>query len=319
MNEKDNLLAFLLNSMGGIFYSLKVEVERVVFLDFECSSDQLSRFTPDSLLQGLFKVDSVDELRKVLEDGQQGGFYEEKIPFQGLDLVHRFSVKNFKGTYYLTGSVLECQERSSDFGGDLSQTMYESLIDNQRELICRINSDYVVTFMNSAFREYYDLNDNSKELNFFDNIAEEYHGIVEMMISFAASSGSSQVEEHEVIINGKRIWQSWSFFPLYDLEGNVDCFQAVGRDISEEKAMQQQNSIIQQETLMAQEAAEMAAMNLKEALLDSETHRQEAESAKAEAQRLARVADSANQSKGEFLANMSHEIRTPMNGVLGDF
>ncbi|CAM2879414.1 PAS domain-containing hybrid sensor histidine kinase/response regulator [Rariglobus hedericola] len=36
-----------------------------------------------------------------------------------------------------------------------------------------------------------------------------------------------------------------------------------------------------------------------------------------EAQRLARVAEAANQAKSSFLATISHEIRTPLNGVIG--
>lgn len=35
------------------------------------------------------------------------------------------------------------------------------------------------------------------------------------------------------------------------------------------------------------------------------------------AERLAKIADSANEAKSKFLANMSHEIRTPINAVLG--
>ncbi len=36
-----------------------------------------------------------------------------------------------------------------------------------------------------------------------------------------------------------------------------------------------------------------------------------------EANRLARIAEAANQAKSAFLANISHEIRTPLNGVIG--
>ncbi|MEO5351653.1 MAG: response regulator [Magnetococcus sp. XQGC-1] len=39
--------------------------------------------------------------------------------------------------------------------------------------------------------------------------------------------------------------------------------------------------------------------------------------AKEEAERMARLAESANQAKSDFLANMSHEIRTPMNAIIG--
>lgn len=319
MDDRDNLLAFLLNSMGGVFYSVKVEQGNLHFLDYECSSKDLKSLSAELLLMDLFTLTDLNELKTCLEN-KSSKINEEKVLLSSTvnrNVVHRYTISEKPNVLYLTGSVLLDGKASSSFNGDLSKTMYESLIDNQRELICRLDTDLKISFINSAFRDYYGFDDFSEgSVHFLWNVAEEYHGIVEMMISFAASSGTSQVEEHEILLNEMRVWQSWSYFPLYDSDGNVEYYQAVGRDISEEKAIQEQNSIIQQETVIAQEAAEMAASDLKDALSESEDLRAEAEAAKAEAQRMAELADQANKSKGEFLANMSHEIRTPMNGVL---
>lgn len=61
-----------------------------------------------------------------------------------------------------------------------------------------------------------------------------------------------------------------------------------------------------------QELAERKQVEV--ALLRANEH---LETAVAESQRLAAVAEAANQAKSEFLANMSHELRTPMNAVIG--
>ena len=56
-------------------------------------------------------------------------------------------------------------------------------------------------------------------------------------------------------------------------------------------------------------------------LIALETKRSQVEEAHEEAvkraNKLAVLAEEANEAKGNFLANMSHEIRTPMNGIIG--
>jgi signal transduction histidine kinase len=56
----------------------------------------------------------------------------------------------------------------------------------------------------------------------------------------------------------------------------------------------------------------------KKALSEAIEARNNANIAKAEAFRSARLAEEADRAKTTFLANISHELRTPLNGVIGN-
>ena len=79
-------------------------------------------------------------------------------------------------------------------------------------------------------------------------------------------------------------------------DGRVRGFQAVSRDITDRKRMED---------------------NLKKAKEETETLNVQLCVSTEEAHRLARGAERATVAKSEFLANMSHEIRTPMNAIIG--
>jgi len=90
---------------------------------------------------------------------------------------------------------------------------------------------------------------------------------------------------------------------IYDEMGNVIGFMSISRDITAQKAAEE-------EIRQGREDAEMLNRELMTSnkLLATSIDK---------ARKMANLADEANQAKSDFLANMSHEIRTPMNAILG--
>ena len=89
--------------------------------------------------------------------------------------------------------------------------------------------------------------------------------------------------------DGVLTWIDYSMHPIIDENGNVEYLVAEGRDISQQKM-------------------------INEELIESNEH---LEKAIERSNNMAIEAEMATIAKSEFLANMSHEIRTPMNGIIG--
>jgi len=108
---------------------------------------------------------------------------------------------------------------------------------------------------------------------------EEYESFIcDLITSKDKKSSFETVHQHK---EGHTIPVSVSL-QYFEFEGQSPHFMAVVRDVTVEKAIQ--NELIE-------------AMN--------------------QSQEATKAADKANQAKGQFLANMSHELRTPMNGIIG--
>ncbi len=115
---------------------------------------------------------------------------------------------------------------------------YRALVEDQTELICRYRPDGIVTFANEACRRY--LGRDPKELigqNFLTVVLEDDREMVKKKIdSLNGMSNPVSTFDHRVRGPGGEIrWLGRIDWAVFDDDGRLVEFQAVGRDITERK------------------------------------------------------------------------------------
>jgi len=122
-----------------------------------------------------------------------------------------------------------------------SETCYRGIVEDQTELICRFLPDTTLTFVNQAYCRYF--GKESDELvghSFLPLIPEDEHEEVKALFASFNRENSTVTHEHPVLRpNGEIGWQQWTNRALFDRHGRLVEFQAVGRDITERKKMEE--------------------------------------------------------------------------------
>lgn len=186
-----------------------------------------------------------------------------------------------------------------------SESLYQSLVNNQPVNIYRKDEKGRFTFANSFFCKT------------FETSVEAVVGKTDEAFMSRELAVRNQIEDMRVVGTGRSVEAELSYrgrrgrfvyyrsikTPLHNVHGDVVGMQGIFWDITAQKETEKEMRIAKQ--VAESYNRELTASN------------DQLEDAVTRAREMANAADAANRAKSEFLANMSHEIRTPMNGVIG--
>ena len=117
---------------------------------------------------------------------------------------------------------------------------YRYIVEDQSELICRYKPDGKLSFVNEAYARYF--GKNRAELigrNYIPHIPEPDLALIARQLARISRDNPRVTFEHRVIMPGGEVrWQHWNHVGIYADGGKLLEYQAVGRDITDQKKVE---------------------------------------------------------------------------------
>jgi PAS domain S-box-containing protein len=122
-----------------------------------------------------------------------------------------------------------------------SEARYRAVVEDQTELICRFLPDGTYTFVNDAYCRYFD--SSPEQLlgrSFWTFLPPGEHEGARRFLESITPEHPIATREHEVVTaKGELRWHQWTDRALIGPHGRIVEYQAVGRDITERKHLEE--------------------------------------------------------------------------------
>ncbi|MBF0612179.1 MAG: PAS domain S-box protein [Magnetococcales bacterium] len=149
-------------------------------------------------------------------------------------------VDEIDGFVGLVGTITDISERRiMEEALSESNRRYRAIVEDQTELIGRFQPDGSLTFVNEAYCRYF--NQPRETLlgsHFLHHVLEETKAAIGPKLAELTRSSPVVAIEHQSFVGEVR-WQKWTYRAIFTLDGQLAEYQAVGRDITEDKKIQE--------------------------------------------------------------------------------
>ncbi len=147
------------------------------------------------------------------------------------DITQRKQAEKLLADY---NSTLENQVAERTEALRQSEARYLSILEDQTDLIARFRADGTLTYINDAYCRYFGLTREELIGNCYEPVVfEEDRDYVTQLVNSITLANPVVTIENRVIVAGELRWTQWINRGLFDQQGNIVEFQAVGRDISD--------------------------------------------------------------------------------------
>lgn len=116
---------------------------------------------------------------------------------------------------------------------------YQSIVETQSEMICRVNPKGTILFRNHAFTRFFEFKDAGKDMRFLELFPPPELERCEKALQKLSPRTHEQIcELRNYDKQGNLVWQEWSITAFYSTSGTLLGYQAVGNDITKRKIAQ---------------------------------------------------------------------------------
>ena len=158
-----------------------------------------------------------------------------------------------------------------------SESNYRAVVEDQTELICRYDTEMIITFVNEAYCRF--VGKSREELLggwFLSRMPEEERErLAKIIRGLTAEQAVATVEHSMVSDSGETFWLQWTNRALLDEKGRIIEYQSVGRDLTGRKRVEEMLRITTRELKVERQSLTEKNIALKQILDHIENERQD--------------------------------------------
>jgi len=217
------------------------------------SRDELLKLKVTDLDKPEFAAGFSERLRQQLEQGYLSQIEGVMIAKDGREIY--FDVNTKLITYRGQRAILAVdrditERRSSEQRLRESEARYRAIVEDQTEMICRLSTDWKLTFVNDAFCRYYDTTQETLVDTYFRPVLYPEDEIrVQGIVNSLSAQNPVITAEYRVMMprgaaNATPRWHQWTHRAIVNERGEVVEYQLVGKDITVLKEIENQRMAV---------------------------------------------------------------------------